>query len=609
MPVQGNPDSLLLGRACSSPEELGDLKASLSKASSEEKYDFLVIPLAAPGGQGEGADLQPSVDSDLIMSSKYWNSCIVGAVSSGLDPDAASNEVEARKSSECLATEVRWAVHLGLRGILLPSPTRLDKKCGRYARAVNELLLSGIIEAEGMALTMRCPSSNVGWSAWNSFRTLCDHHAKLHVALELEKIVKKPEDSFEKELERWIGEPVRYIIIHRDVFITNNKGYPVLPKHYKNIVSQFFRHEVKIILDEPDQTTFAQRDFVARLFQGLPPLTQAEEFAHSHRDTLQAPLQPLADNLESETYELFEQDPVKYALYEEAVFRFLTKRKGEGRQQPFYIVVVGAGRGPLVAASLRAASRADVLVHLWAVEKNPNAIHTLRHRKRKEANWRNVEIVAQDMRVWEAPQKADVLVSELLGSWGDNELSPECLDGAQRFLKEDGVSIPQSYVSFVTPVSTTKLWDDVRITDKLESIETAYVVNFHQAFFPCSTIQECFTFNHPNSEMQSNDRYTETSFQVEVDALVHGFAGYFDCELFDGVRMSIHPETYSKGMFSWFPMYFPLKTPVLMRKGETICSHWWRRHAMSKVWYEWSLSEPVPSPIQNPGGRSWTMGM
>lgn len=26
-------------------------------------------------------------------------------------------------------------------------------------------------------------------------------------------------------------------------------------------------------------------------------------------------------------------------------------------------------------------------------------------------------------------------MSELLGSFGDNELSPECLDGAQRFLK------------------------------------------------------------------------------------------------------------------------------------------------------------------------------
>lgn len=46
-----------------------------------------------------------------------------------------------------------------------------------------------------------------------------------------------------------------------------------------------------------------------------------------------------------------------------------------------------------------------------------------------------VTIVDSDMRYWKAPEKADILVSELLGSFGDNELSPECLDGAQSFLK------------------------------------------------------------------------------------------------------------------------------------------------------------------------------
>lgn len=39
--------------------------------------------------------------------------------------------------------------------------------------------------------------------------------------------------------------------------------------------------------------------------------------------------------------------------------------------------------------------------------------------------------------------QADILVSELLGSFGDNELSPECLDGAQRFLKGQ---LLQSYI-------------------------------------------------------------------------------------------------------------------------------------------------------------------
>jgi hypothetical protein len=44
------------------------------------------------------------------------------------------------------------------------------------------------------------------------------------------------------------------------------------------------------------------------------------------------------------------------------------------------------------------------------------------------------------MRVIDVPEKADILVSELLGSFGDNELSPECLDGAMRFLKRMSTS-------------------------------------------------------------------------------------------------------------------------------------------------------------------------
>jgi len=41
------------------------------------------------------------------------------------------------------------------------------------------------------------------------------------------------------------------------------------------------------------------------------------------------------------------------------------------------------------------------------------------------------------MRTINVPEQADIMVSELLGSFGDNELSPECLDGAMRFLKRE----------------------------------------------------------------------------------------------------------------------------------------------------------------------------
>ena len=61
----------------------------------------------------------------------------------------------------------------------------------------------------------------------------------------------------------------------------------------------------------------------------------------------------------------------------------------------------------------------------------------------------------QDMREWETTVKADIMVSELLGSFGDNELSPECLDGAQSFLADGGISIPSDSTSFMTRVKHT----------------------------------------------------------------------------------------------------------------------------------------------------------
>jgi protein arginine N-methyltransferase 5 len=46
--------------------------------------------------------------------------------------------------------------------------------------------------------------------------------------------------------------------------------------------------------------------------------------------------------------------------------------------------------------------------------------------ERKALEWgETVELVQSDMRSFMPTKKADIIVSELLGSFGDNELSPE----------------------------------------------------------------------------------------------------------------------------------------------------------------------------------------
>lgn len=49
-------------------------------------------------------------------------------------------------------------------------------------------------------------------------------------------------------------------------------------------------------------------------------------YARGYEDYLQCPLQPLMDNLESQTYEVFEKDPVKYNEYQRAIYTALLDR-------------------------------------------------------------------------------------------------------------------------------------------------------------------------------------------------------------------------------------------------------------------------------------------
>lgn len=78
------------------------------------------------------------------------------------------------------------------------------------------------------------------------------------------------------------------------------------------------------------------------------------------------------------------------------------------------VMVVGAGRGPLVQAVLNVSKILEKHVKVYAVEKNPYAMNTLVHRNKYE--WDSqVTLVKEDMRTWQAPELADILISELLG--------------------------------------------------------------------------------------------------------------------------------------------------------------------------------------------------
>ncbi|KAL8932222.1 MAG: hypothetical protein Q9216_006919, partial [Gyalolechia sp. 2 TL-2023] len=509
------------------------------------------------------------------------------------------------------------------------------------------------------------------WDAWHVIRTVCKYNSRLFVALSIPRHLPAIHAQ-----SRWHSEPLRLLSLTAQTFIPNAEGSPVLTKNHQALLHRYMRLRTPpwIVLcdvgpipglDNPE-AKFAQADgFIdgkaasdetilptpaeAARFQNQqehqqrssktiknptpqlnhirdlqrqqPPRTILEQFGAGYQDYLQGPLQPLADNLESVTYEVFEKDPIKYDLYEQAIRKALIDwtqqdKSVSSMDGTIVVAVVGAGRGPLVTRALRASEDTGIKIELWAVEKNPNAYVLLR--RHNELSWQNqVHLVQSDMRSWKGPSSSaspstnpyqqqqqqkrhqssqtrhyaiDILISELLGSFADNELSPECLDGVTPLLNPThGISIPSSYTAYLTPIAAPKLHADIlaRTPSDATAPNTPYVVMLHAIDYLSTALSSsaspsapaqpivlaAWSFHHgptPQSDEtigedrnnRHNTRTARLTFPTPHRGVCHGLAGYFEATLYGDVELSTHPLTMggkSPDMMSWFPIYFPLK--------------------------------------------------
>jgi len=571
-------------------------------------------------------------------------------------------------------------------------------------------------------------------------------------------------------LHQLIGCNLRAICFETSVFLTNKGGYPTLSKSSQllfTVLLQRLGRTIRVLVEgnplhqtDTNSNSFGKtgcsaylqylrhlrnRDEVTKVLD-----TEESEIEVNYLDSLQSALQPLGDNLEFCTYETFERDPVKYKRYRRAVELVLNDKISQGhldeisinaitnaeRKMLMYqnrnnnqektlnttdsmyrieILVVGAGRGPLVQACLDAVCNVNeanrpkyegnsrtpmVVCSVIALEKNPSAVVYLNSRKGVDPLWKCVDVVECDMRYAQSALKgfeAELVVSELLGSFGDNELSPECLDGLQRcgLMKRNCVSIPQRYVSFLAPVSSMRLHAEAQAQayspsnasegpagkpcGALQAMETPYVVRTHAASQTHLELS-CWDFSHPLTDRVSNvctqeaansvnnERHKELLFvndtahgagsgsgygmyDSSVTAIaasvrndgsttqdksntgitIHGFLGTFHCVLYQSTSnneassiISTAPSSFSVGMFSWFPLFFPLREPLYLPNTATLKVNMWRKTDVlggpnggggGKVWYEWcaevqsvgttqNIQTLNVSPVHNPSGRS-----
>ncbi|KIH64111.1 Skb1 methyltransferase [Ancylostoma duodenale] len=228
---------------------------------------------------------------------------------------------------------------------------------------------------------------------------------------------------------------------------------------------------------------------------------------------------------------------------------------------------------------------------VFVVEKNANAIVTLRYMNYKywrsrcvviESDMRNIPDIAAKNHY---PQP-DIIVSELLGSFGDNELTPIMslhmhqqirLCGASYWnrgipghgrngptLQHDG-SYRQTYPLLLLFRSTFIS----RQGEHYANMDQIYVAYLRQ-YCVLAEPKAVFTFCHPNFANDSNERSAEVEFVIDRPADLMGFAGYFHMNLYKDITLSIVPSTYSEGMISWFPALIPLRELYRVQPGDAV---------------------------------------
>jgi len=647
----------------------------------EDGYDFVTTFL--PHTQEPRADVTQLVG-------RWWRTSVVGVVPETPAPDTLLTR---------LSSQIEWATHMGIPAVVLPAiPSK--EVLVEYARKVNSLAM----EAQGnnVQIWLKVNLTDDALADFCVFHRLCDGLGNIGIMLMMETMssTNVAASSVATQLillHKAIGANLKAICFPTKTFLTNKRGYPTLAKLHQVLFTETLKRvgrTIRVLVQGPSVHDIPNAGEGMGATRCLPYLqyirhirqrpeckealdSEEASMERAYLDSLQRPLQPLKDHLEFSMYETFEKDPVKYTKYQEAVYLALKDGLGSlggaaaaAGPKLVTIAVVGAGRGPLVMRAIKAfqqlqAPQGTVLLKVYAIEKNPSAAVYLQSMARHHADWVNVVTVIKEdarnlTRAMLEGHQIDIVVSELLGSFGDNELSPECLDPllAGPCCKHSTVSIPMQYTSFLAPVSSIRLHTEAKQQAQVphegaqplgmqRAMETAYVVRTHAAS-QTHAEQPCWVFNHPprfpNKERAAHLEFApdptfaaaagsgyggmdpatasivgQAQTAVSGPITIHGLLGTFTAILYARgevlCEISIAPHRFSKDMFSWFPIYFPFREPLQVPSHCNVSVSMWRKTAEGKVWYEWYAKvhrkgEVIDmTPIHNSNGRSSYVSM
>ncbi|MEN2496025.1 MAG: Protein arginine N-methyltransferase 5 [Marteilia pararefringens] len=537
---------------------------------------------------------------------------------------AEEEDIDFQTKIEILKYSISLTNHLGCYGILLDVNESTD--IVQLSQILSSMAAKDLKVWINLNLYSESRIENI-WKKWIILNNLVGHLQNIGICITIYESLESIDDILWK---KFLSESIKCIIFSKDSLRQSNSSFS---SFHKSLLSDCWKIKSTACVRLNTFDQFKDIYFeVSRLFSIKDPKSLMSEFTDGFKNVLLEPLQPLTDNMQSEIYSIFEVDETKYNQYRKSIsislkaMHSFIEQKGkkigkssdvesigdDSNSNVVVILVIGPGRGPLVTIVIEESEALEIPIELHAVEKNDFEIPTLEFRNKSE--WNNVvKIHHGDVRSWNFDNKIHLIVSELLGSFGDNELSPEILDCTQRFISEFGLYIPADSKSYIAPIMSDGL-NRAICAEKLSVREgDKYLkcyVSYLDQYFLIDEPKEAFHFTHPNlAAIPCYEKYQCLEFKAKSDATLHAFAGYFTADLLDGIELSTKPDTHTENLISWFPIVFPIRVPVMVKKSDIIEFHIWRRNNNHHVWYEWTITSPIVLDIHNVNGENSKMSL
>lgn len=236
------------------------------------------------------------------------------------------------------------------------------------------------------------------------------------------------------------------------------------------------------------------------------------------------------------------------------------------------VVDVGTGTGLLAFLCVQAGAS-----HVHAIER-ASVIEIARELAHRNGFSSRITFHHGDARGVDIPEKADLMVSELIGHMAFEEGMAETLFGAKkRFVKPGGEVIPQQVELRVAPVQEEDVyatyvdgWRPIQGIDyglmREKALRSCYVTKVSgNALLANPEVVFSVDFRC-DCTLETPETRQEMAFTSYRKGSVNGIALWFDAMLAAEVRISSGPWAKTH----WDQVFAPIPTPISVNRGDTL---------------------------------------